>query len=73
MQNNAPWPAHFTYRYGDLLQKKRGSTWRGKVVGWYSTELTPEGYAIASHFEPGNVQVYPVAALEPWGGQDDAG
>jgi len=55
-----------TFKRGVLVRKKRGSRWRGKVCGEYSTELTPEGYAVESVYEPGNVQVYPVAALEPW-------
>lgn len=61
-------PDHFTFRIGDRVRKKRGSQWRGVVCGWYSTDLTPEGYAVMSLFEVGNVQVYPVTALEPWQG-----
>lgn len=52
--------------YGTLLQKRHGSQWRGRVVGFYSTETTPVGYAIESHFEKGSVQIYPASALEPW-------
>lgn len=61
-------PAHFTYRMGAKVRKKRGSAWRGTVCGWYSTPHTPEGYAVDSAFEPGSVQVWPLAALEPWEG-----
>lgn len=46
------------------LRKKSGSQWQGKVVGWYSTELTPEGYAVESEFHAGSVQIYPASALE---------
>jgi hypothetical protein len=53
------------FKLGDRVQKKRGSSWHGPVVGWYSTELTPEGYAVQSEREPGSVQVYPADALEP--------
>jgi len=57
-----------TFKLGDLVKKRRGSSWRGKVVGTYSATHTPEGYDVESLMEPGNVQVYPVAALEPWDG-----
>jgi hypothetical protein len=53
------------YKLGDRLRKKKGSSWQGKVVGAYSTKLTPIGYAIESEREPGSVQIYPEAALEP--------
>jgi len=49
---------------GDFVRKVRGSQWRGRVVGWYSTELTPEGYAVESSTERGSVQIYPASALE---------
>lgn len=54
------------FSFGDFVEKTKGSRWRGEVCGFYSTELTPIGYAIESHFEPGSVQVYPEAALAPW-------
>lgn len=57
-------PTHLTFRDGEAVQKRSGGCWRGYVVGWYSTELTPEGYAVESMYEPGSVQIYPVAALE---------
>lgn len=57
-------PSHFTYRMGDKLRKKSGSDWSGTVVGWYSTEQTPEGYCIASKYHKNTVQLYPLAALE---------
>lgn len=52
------------YRYGDRLRKKSGSSWQGRVVGFYSTLLTPVGYCIESEREPGSVQIYPESALE---------
>jgi dihydrofolate reductase (trimethoprim resistance protein) len=55
--------SHETFRYGDRVQKKNGSLWRGHIVGWYKTDLTPEGYAVESAFETGSVQIYPVSAL----------
>ena len=62
-----------TYATGDLVQKARGSNWRGRICGTYSTAITPEGYAVESMMEPGNVQIYPVAALVPWDGGNTPG
>lgn len=56
------------HKLGDFVQKKRGSSWRGVVVGFYSTAHTPIGYCVDSAFEPGSVQVWPEAALEDWDG-----
>ena len=50
---------------GTRLRKKSGSSWQGRVVGYYSTELTDVGYCIESEREPGSVQIYPASALEP--------
>ena len=52
------------FKLGDSVRKTKGSMWSGKVVGTYSTELTPEGYAVESFAEKGSVQIYPAAALE---------
>lgn len=52
------------FRIGDRVRKTKGSRWQGKVVGTYSTSLTPEGYAVESETEIGSVQIYPVSALE---------
>ena len=52
-----------TFQLGDMVKKKSGSEWEGKVVGWYSTTLTPEGYAVESSTHKGSVQIYPVTAL----------
>lgn len=52
-----------TFKLGDYVTKTRGSQWAGKVVGFYSTELTPEGYAVESNTERGSVQIYPASAL----------
>lgn len=52
------------FSIGDRVQKTKGSQWHGTVVGTYSTELTPEGYAVESQYESGSVQIYPAAALE---------
>lgn len=52
------------FEQGDMVKKKSGSEWEGKVVGWYSTTLTPEGYAVESSTHKGSVQIYPASALE---------
>ncbi|MEE9648014.1 trimethoprim-resistant dihydrofolate reductase DfrB [Enterobacter soli] len=57
-------PFRATFGLGDRVRKKSGADWQGQVVGWYSTKLTPEGYAVESESHPGSVQIYPVAALE---------
>ncbi|RDC59744.1 Dihydrofolate reductase type [Alteripontixanthobacter maritimus] len=54
---------------GDLVQKKRNSEWRGVVVGFYSTDATPEGYNVESLFERGSCQLWPASALIDWDGQ----
>lgn len=56
-------PTHSTFYMGETVEKIAGSSWRGKVVGWYRTLLTPEGYAVESATERGSVQIYPAAAL----------
>ena len=53
------------YALGDLVTKTKGSSWTGHVVGFYSTSLTPDGYAVESETEVGSVQIYPGNALEP--------
>lgn len=52
------------FQLGDNVRKIKGSSWRGKVVGTYSTSLTPQGYAVESNTEYGSVQIYPASALE---------
>ena len=52
------------FKIDNFVRKKSGSIWRGKVVGFYSTKLTPTGYCVESIYEPGSVQLYPEAALE---------
>jgi len=52
------------FRMGDLVKKSTGSEWEGRVVGWYSTEQTAEGYAVESSAHRNSVQIYPAKALE---------
>ena len=61
-QIQLPLPA--TFGLGERVRKKSGAAWQGHIVGWYSTKLTPEGYAVESEAHSGSVQIYPVAALE---------
>jgi hypothetical protein len=51
------------FSLGDRVRKTKGSSWQGRVVGFYSTELTPSGYAVESERDPGSVQIYPESAL----------
>lgn len=61
-----PWPQDAGFQLGDYVAKKGRAAWRGKIVGWYRTELTALGYAIESHYEVGSVQIYPETAIEHW-------
>ena len=58
---------NFRWPLGTRVTKTKGSQWTGKVVGFYSTNLTAEGYAVESETERGSVQIYPVAALRELG------
>ena len=51
------------FKLGETVYKTKGSSWKGKIVGFYSTELTPIGYAVESDSEKGSVQIYPEKAL----------
>jgi hypothetical protein len=59
------------FKLGDPVRKITGSSWYGRIVGTYSTELTPEGYCVESARHPGSVQIYPVGALALWLNADD--
>ncbi len=61
------------FKIGDRVYKTKGSFWRGRIVGTYSTKLTPEGYCVESLLERGSVQIYPAAALEFWEGPAEVG
>lgn len=63
-QGWSPSGATAKFTLGQRLTKTKGSSWTGKVVGFYSTSLTPIGYCIESENEPGSVQLYPEGALE---------
>lgn len=70
---DTPAPTHISeggkFSLGDRVRKTKGSSWQGCVIGFYSTELTPIGYAVESEREPGSVQIYPEAALAKLEGQ----
>lgn len=51
------------FKRGDYVEKISGAAWSGKIVGTYSTRLTPEGYCVESIAHPGSVQIYPAKAL----------
>lgn len=59
------------FKIGDRVKKISGSNWHGRTVGTYSTDLTPEGYAVESATEKGSVQIYPAKALELWTVEDE--
>ena len=52
------------FALGARVRKRKGSSWQGHVVGFYSTSLTPSGIAVESEREPGNVQIYPAVTFE---------
>lgn len=64
LQNICQKSAFARFHIGERVRKTKGSRWQGKVVGTYSTSLTPEGYAVESETESGSVQIYPASALE---------
>lgn len=64
MQEQKQAPIGTAFSLGDRVRKRSGSEWQGLVVGWYSTKLTPEGYAVESEVHSGSVQIYPAPALE---------
>lgn len=61
---------------GQPVRKRIGSWWEGRVVGFYSTNATPRGYAVQMPGPRNNgpVQIYPEAALEsvPYNNGDPA-
>lgn len=53
------------FKEGDIVRKKSGSWWEGRVVGFYSTEQTARGYCVQlNRVSFGPVQIYPESALE---------
>lgn len=58
------WPvSHDKFKFWDRVYKTNGSLWRGRIVGWYITQITPEGYCVESEKEPGSVHTYPADEL----------
>lgn len=65
LEQTAPQPEQSgKFSMGDRVKKSSGSEWVGHVCGWYSTNQTPEGYAVESEAHAGSVQIYPAKALE---------
>jgi hypothetical protein len=46
-------PEGWRWGIGERVRKTKGSSWQGYVVGFYTTTLTPRGYAVESEREPG--------------------
>jgi hypothetical protein len=63
-QGREAWPTGAMFQRGQRVQKTKGSSWHGCVVGWYSTKQTTLGYCVESEREPGSVQIYPEIALK---------
>ena len=64
---SAPFPMKLPdskFSLGDLVTKTKGSEWTGRVVGYYSTALTPVGVCVESSTHKGSVQIYPESALK---------
>lgn len=53
-----------SFQIGQIVRKKSGSWWEGRVVGYYSTEQTPDGVCVQLDKPMGPVQIYPASALE---------
>jgi len=58
-------PEGWQFELGDKVKKKSGSNWHGHVCGFYVNPEFPEqeGYAVASLYEKGSIQIYPLKAL----------
>lgn len=56
-------PEPSKFNIGDMVKKRSGSEWAGKVVGHYSTTLTPAGCCVESSSHAGSVQIYPESTL----------
>ena len=56
-------PVSAKFRMGDHVENISGAGWRGRVVGFYFTDLTPIGYAVESDAHSGKMQIYPEKAL----------
>jgi dihydrofolate reductase (trimethoprim resistance protein) len=61
-----PPPFPVTFGVGDRVRKKSGAAWQGRIVGWYSTQLTPEGYAVESEAHPGSCRFTQSRRLSAW-------
>lgn len=54
----------WAFAKGDFVRKKSGTWWEGRVVGTYTTDQNPRGYAVQLDRPFGPVQIYPESALE---------
>jgi R67 dihydrofolate reductase len=53
-----------TFALGDMVRKRTGSWWEGRVVGFYSTAQTPDGVCVQLEKPQGPVQIYPAKTME---------
>ena len=58
MDRMPPWPDG-RFKFGDRVRKIKGSSWQGRVNGWYTTSGTPIGWNVESEREPGSTQLWP--------------
>lgn len=63
-QPNMHAPSENTFQLHALVRKRSGAWWEGRVVGFYSTEQTPDGVCVQLDRPMGPVQIYPASALE---------
>lgn len=52
------------FQWGQLVRKKSGSWWEGRVRGFYVTDDNPLGICVQLDRPHGPVQIYPESALE---------
>lgn len=52
------------FKIGEVVKKRSGSWWEGRVVGFYSTDQTADGVCVQLDKPMDPVQIYPAAALE---------
>jgi hypothetical protein len=52
------WPSDAKFQMGDYVAKKGRALWRGKIVGWYRTDVTKLGYVRwTPSLGPGTVEI----------------
>lgn len=59
MINGKYFGASVEFPMGCKVRKMKGAEWTGNVVGYYCTEMNPNGVAVESSAHRGSVQIYP--------------